>query len=359
MEIAVNQKIKLFIINLAINLIWTIDCVLGFSSKVYAKATLISILLFLITFYIPGTPAHQKLVTISKKYSYLSDYFYENVAHRNKLLSAQVLGAQSAKINYPYLASTIEMPAISAKSAVVIDKASGKTLFELNKNLHLAPASTTKLMTALVSLDLYNLTDYLNVPYLCTLSESQKIGFTVDSKVRVRDLLIGLLVGSGGDSACTLSVVKVSTNEFVDLMNKKAKELGMENTQFTNPVGLDGAHFSTADDLYKLAHYATENEIIKNIVKLKNIDIPILNLDGTNTNISVVSTNKLLWDIKGSIGIKTGKTEAAGEVLIYEYNNDKLDKDIVIIIMGSQDRFLDTQNLLFWTLNSYKWEKDS
>ncbi|HLB51628.1 hypothetical protein A3F07_01865 [candidate division WWE3 bacterium RIFCSPHIGHO2_12_FULL_38_15] len=359
MEMAVNQKIKLFIIKFFINLIWILDYITSFPSKIYSGAAVTAALMILVSFYIPGTPTNIKLTWVSKKYSYISDYFYESVNYQNKHNYPQVLGVKTTKIDYPYLASSIEMPAISAKSAIIIDKNSGKTLFELNKNLHLAPASTTKLMTALVSLDLYNLEDYLIIPYLCTLSDSQKIGFSVDSKVRVRDLLIGLLVGSGGDSACALSTGKVTANEFLNLMNKKAKDLGMDNTQFTNPVGLDGAHFSTAEDLYKLAQYATESEVIKNIVKLKNIDIPVLNSDGINSSISVVSTNKLLWDIKGSVGIKTGKTEAAGEVLIYEYKNDKLDKDLIIIVMGSQDRFLDTQNLLFWTLNSYKWEKDA
>jgi len=358
MEVAINQKIKLFFISAAINLIWILDYITGFQLKVYVRASLIAVFAFLISFYIPNTAANQKLINWSREYAYVPDYYFENINHRSKFPAPQVLGAKTSKTEYPFLANTLEIPAISAKAAIIIDKKSGKTLFELNKNLHLAPASTTKLMTALVSLDLYQLDDYLSVPYLCTLSESQKVGFTLDSKIRVRDLLIGLLVGSGGDSACSLSIGKVSPNEFVDLMNKKAKDLGMENTQFTNPVGLDGAHFSTAEDLYKLAVYATENEFIKNVVRIKSTEVPVLNPDGSSSKILIVNTNKLLWDVKGSVGIKTGKTEAAGEVLIYEYANDKSDKDIVILVMGSQDRFLDTQNMLFWALNSYRWEKD-
>jgi D-alanyl-D-alanine carboxypeptidase (penicillin-binding protein 5/6) len=134
-------------------------------------------------------------------------------------------------------------------------------------------------------------------------------------------------------------------------MNSKAKDLGMDSTQFTNPIGLDGAHFSTAHDLYILTKYVLKNPLFRDIVDRKEYAITTLDKSFTTT---VLNTNRLLWDIPGSVGVKTGRTQEAGEVLIYEYS--KGSRDIVIIVMGSVDRFKDTSTILSWVLNVYKWE---
>ena len=145
-----------------------------------------------------------------------------------------------------------------------MDATTKKALFKLNSDARTAPASTTKLMTALVALDIYAVDDKLAVPYFCTVIDTQKAGLPESAEFTVKDLLYALLVTSAGDAACTLSTGKVSYNEFITLMNKKAQDLGMTNTAFTNSIGLDGvdnSHYSTAEDLYKLATAATKNKV--------------------------------------------------------------------------------------------------
>jgi len=255
------------------------------------------------------------------------------------------------------LVRTLSVPEISSKVALVMDKNTDTPLFDVNSDMTLASASTTKLMTALITLDIYNLNDVLEVPFFCTTGEGSKVGLSSGVSFTVDSLLKALLIQSGADAACVLSNSKVSYLEFVDLMNKKAKEIGMDNTSFTNPVGLDGvngSHYSTAYDLYLLAKRATSNEIISSIVKTKNTTIS--SVDSAYT-VSLGNTNKLLWEIPNTVGVKTGTTAAAGEVLIYEYLEEDKGIDLVIIVMDSSDRFYDTKSLLNWTLSSYTWNK--
>ncbi len=258
-----------------------------------------------------------------------------------------------------------EKPQISARSVLSTDVSTDETLYEKNPKLILAPASTTKLMTAMVALDTYKLNDVLVVPEECVKLESTRVGFPQDSKFKVIDLLYSMLASSAGDAACTFAygATEETVNDksylsnydrFVLKMNEKAKDLKMKNTFFTNAVGLDGyasSHYSTAEDLYVLAKEAVKNENIKEIVKTKNYVIN--SLDG-KFNYSGQNTNKLLWDLDGTVGVKTGTTQAAGEVLIYEYKKDN--KDIIIIVMGSTDRFTDTTKILNWILNNYEWK---
>ena len=267
--------------------------------------------------------------------------------------------SKSAVLGYSTvsLARELPPPSISSQVALVMDKNTDKELFELNSSQEVAPASTTKLMTALVSLDIYNKEDVLEVPSFCTTVDGSKVGLPAKKFFTVEKLLHALLIQSGADAACVLSTGKGSYDDFVKLMNDKAKEIGMNNTSFTNPIGLDGingSHYSTAKDLYVLSKKATSNIEIANIVKLK--DSVVASVDEKIT-LKVNNTNKLLWEIPNTIGVKTGTTVAAGEVLIYEYLEEAQNIDLVIIVMNSSDRFYDTKNLLNWTLGSYSWSK--
>jgi D-alanyl-D-alanine carboxypeptidase (penicillin-binding protein 5/6) len=122
----------------------------------------------------------------------------------------------------------------------------------------------------------------------------------------------------------------------------------MENTQFTNPIGLDGANYSTASDLYKLAKKVLQTEVLADIVKTQTYTLTSTDAKFTHT---VYTTNKLLVEVPESIGIKTGTTVQAGEVLAYAYKKD--DINLLIIVMRSNDRFADTKALLTWTLESF------
>lgn len=160
---------------------------------------------------------------------------------------------------------------------------------------------------------------------------------------------------SSGDAGCVLSIGKVSYADFIGLMNQVAKEADLQNTKFTNPIGLDdadGQNLASAEDLAKLGMVAVKNDFIKETVRLKEFELK--DLDGKYDK-KLASTNKLLTEIPESVGIKTGTTTGAGEVLIYEYRKDKI--DLIIVVMGSSDRFKDVKDSLSWTLNSYEWIK--
>jgi D-alanyl-D-alanine carboxypeptidase (penicillin-binding protein 5/6) len=206
-------------------------------------------------------------------------------------------------------------------------------------------------MTALVALSIYSTDEVISVPEVCTKVDSSKIGLPATEKFKVIDLINAMLIQSAGDAACTLASVKVPYNDFIILMNTKAKNYGMQHTQFTNPIGLDGANYSTARDLYILAKNAVSNPVISKAVRSPSYSFKSRD---EKYNITAYTTNKLLTDVPYSIGIKTGTTAEAGEVFIYEYKNGK--KDLIIIVMGSTDRFTDTKNLLTWLLSSYTWE---
>jgi len=209
-------------------------------------------------------------------------------------------------------------------------------------------------MTALVALDLYKPQDVLAVPEHCTEVEGAKAFFPSGSQFLVNDLIYSMLVGSAGDSACVLASGRVGEDEFINLMNQKAEVVGMNNTYLSNPIGLDninGGHFSTARDLYKLANIGVTNSFIRQVVSTDYFYLK--SIDGSYGR-TLYNTNSLLWQIPGSVGIKTGTTKDAGEVLIYEFKDDK--KDLVIIVMGSTDRFYDVRSLLTWSLLSYSWD---
>ena len=257
---------------------------------------------------------------------------------------------------YPLKSGVQLPPAISAISAGVYDRRSGKTLFSRLPEEKLAPASTTKLVTALVALELYSPEEKVTVPYFCTNIESTKAWLPADEEFTARDLIYTMLVGSAGDAACALATSKVSYSEFVDKMNQKAVVLGMKNTNFVNPIGLDGfkgVHYSTVSDLYLLALASLSNETVQNAVKTKEFTVKSLTSDFTY---KMTNTNRFLWEIAGTTGIKTGTTVGAGEVLIYGWK-DK-DRELVLIVMGSRDRFGDTRNLLNWSLDNYTWKTD-
>lgn len=287
----------------------------------------------------------------SQLFVYLPNVLFDNSIYSHETLN--VLGAKTVTSDKPFLKNNIELSLITAKSYLVVDRKHSKVLAEKDKDLKLASASTTKLMTALVALDIYKPDDVVKISADCAAVESTKAGFPEGSAYKAYDLISAMLIGSVGDAACALAENKIPAEEFIYEMNKKAYTFGMKNTFFTNPIGLDGvdySHFSTATDLYKLANFSVKNTKLAEIVKTQNFSIS--SIDGSFT-IDLENTNKLLKEIPQSVGIKTGTTVEAKEVLVYEYADSI--KDIIIVVMGSDDRFADTKALLSWTQDSYEF----
>lgn len=240
---------------------------------------------------------------------------------------------------------------ISARGIVVLDVDSHVYLFKRNEDMLLSPASTTKLLTALVALDEYNLDDIVTIGAPSV--GGQLMGLVQGEKITVENLLYGALIQSGNDAALALAAhYKGGVDSFVDLMNVKAKELHMEQSHFTNPMGFDGVeHKVTTKDLSLLALAAMQNTTITKMVAIPQITVSDVNHIYFH---KLANVNQLLGKIPGVAGIKTGWTEEAGENLItyVERNTHK----VIVVVLHSKDRFKDTTKLIDWVFENYKWE---
>ncbi|PIS23218.1 hypothetical protein COT49_01165 [candidate division WWE3 bacterium CG08_land_8_20_14_0_20_40_13] len=250
---------------------------------------------------------------------------------------------------------TFEPSGVSAMSALAIDWVSGKTLFEKNPSLPLPPASTTKIVTALVVMENYDLSTLVSISKECLgLKETPNVGFLEGEKVSVENLLYGMLVKSASDASCALANIDSDHIAFIEKMNKKAIDLGLKDTHFTNEIGFDSKednHLSTASDLATLAREAMKNGVFRGIVMTKQVTIPS-QINPKNPYF-VVNTNELLFNLPGTTGVKTGNTEKAKGCLVFSYEN--LGKNILIVVMRSEDRFGDTKKILDWILSSYSF----
>ncbi|MBQ3355801.1 MAG: D-alanyl-D-alanine carboxypeptidase [Oscillospiraceae bacterium] len=208
-----------------------------------------------------------------------------------------------------FLSVCYAAPSDSAKCSILMDADTGRILYAKNSDKKSMIASTTKIMTAIVVLEHCDLNEEYEIPPEATGIEGSSIYLQAGERLTIRDLLYGMMLHSGNDAAVALALAcSDSVPEFVDLMNLKAQQLGLHQTHFENPNGLDGdAHYSTAADLARMTRYALQNEAFAEIVATKSIQI------GTR---SLTNHNKLLWSCDGAIGVKTGYTKAAGRILV-------------------------------------------
>jgi len=218
----------------------------------------------------------------------------------------------------------------SAGCAIVMDAHSGEIIFEKNADDKRLIASTTKIMTAVVVIESCNLDDVVTVPDEAVGTEGSSAYLTHNEKLSIRELLYCLMLPSGNDAAAALAIITSgSIDEFAVHMNEKAAALGMENTHFENPHGLDGDnHMSTARDMAILTRYAMNNEEFSKIVSTKSISI------GTRT---LTNHNKLLWSVEGINGVKTGYTKAAGRILITSAVREGL--SLICVTIGDKDDY--------------------
>lgn len=251
------------------------------------------------------------------------------------------------------------LPVFLGRAALVIDATSSAVLFEKNSQEKLPPASLTKLMTALIILENKPLDQVVTISDSCTKVNGLKAGFLPGQKFTIDQVLKALLLPSAADAACALAE-SVETGEsspsarFVEKMNQRAQALGLAQTNFTNQAGLDGPngdHYSTAADLLVLVDWDLKHEKFKEIVG--QTAAKIISLDGTQV-LNLKNTNELLGRDFSFKGIKTGYTEKALGCLVFLYEKDG--HQILGVILGSPDRFLDAQNLVKWVFETYKWE---
>lgn len=244
-------------------------------------------------------------------------------------------------------------PIIDASSAIVEDLKTGDSLFEKKAHGRLQMASITKLMTLSIALEENKLEDVVTVSRNAVAIGGSMMGLRNKEQISLQNLVYGALIGSANDAAVALAEHNAETvTKFVEKMNNKAKLLGLVNTHFENPVGLDNSNnYSSAYDLAKLARYVYQNPIIKEAATIKELEVK--SVDGKYTH-KLESTNELLGSYLRIKGLKTGKTQGAGECLIAIAENDK-GNEIITVILNSRDRFKETKILVDWIFRAYNW----
>ena len=261
-------------------------------------------------------------------------------------------------------------PIINAKGSVAIDMKTGTVLYEKNSNTRMPMASITKLMTALIILEEQELSEVVTVSPNANNTGGSTMNLYNNEQITVENLLRGLLINSANDGAVALAEHNVkdknkdainpsiqyapgTTSDFVDKMNKRAIELGLVNTHFANPTGLDHPNnYSSPYDLAKLGNYLYNNKLVKEIAQIKETDVYSISGDYTH---HLTSTNELLGGYLHIKGLKTGSTEAAGNCLVSIAENDS-GNEILTVVLSSPARFEETKILIDWVFRSYNWQ---
>lgn len=249
-----------------------------------------------------------------------------------------------ASEEYPVVTAR-SAPEISAKGAVVIDNDSKVPVFSKNPDLRFLPASTTKIMTALVGLEYYKTDDLLTI-YEKNVGGSIS-DFELGETFSFEEMLHAMLLPSNNDATASIAQNYPGGKEaFLARMNEKARQLSLKNTYYVDPVGLGVENYTTPKDLAILTSHALENPTIARIVSLKKKEIT----SEQGNTYSIHNLNELL-DLPGINGVKTGYTQEAGEVLVTSKELVGKNKKLIIVVMKSEDRFLDTQLLLNYLQN--------
>ena len=251
---------------------------------------------------------------------------------------------ESEKQEIEAAASSDTKPTINSRRYAVYDRLSGRCIYGKDENKQTAMASTTKIMTSIVVVENCNLEDVVTVTAKAAGTGGSRLGLHTDDEIKVLDLLYGLMLKSGNDAAVALAIhTSGSVEEFAKLMNQKAEELGLKDTNFVTPHGLDNSeHYTTAYELAKITDYALKNETIAKIVKTKTATIYI-----NGNSMQINNTNELLGNIEGVYGVKTGFTNNAGRCLVTSVKRG--DMDVIIVVLGAdtrKDRAKDTMKLI-------------
>lgn len=231
----------------------------------------------------------------------------------------------------------VKAGAISAECAILIDAQTGRVLYEKQAEEKSLIASATKIMTALVICEQTNVLDRVKIPKEAVGIEGSSMYLKEGEVLTVQELLYGLMLQSGNDAAVALAIYCGGTVEgFTELMNDKAHRLGMTQSHFANPNGLDSpGNYSTARDMAILTAYAMQNPIFAQTVSTKTITIGERCLR---------NHNKLLWQLEGANGVKTGYTKAAGRILISSVT--RMGRQLIAVTFNAPDDWQDHKTLI-------------
>lgn len=254
----------------------------------------------------------------------------------------------------PALALAADPPENSAAAAVLMEVETGRVLYEKNPHKKMPMASTTKIMTAILALENSHLSDVVTVSPSASGIEGSSLYLAAGEQLTMEQLLYGLMLRSGNDAATAIAEhLADSVDEFAEMMNRKAREIGAMNTNFMNPHGLHHEqHYTTAYDLALISAYAMKNTTFREIVSTKYHKIP---WEGQPWDRVLMNKNALLWNYEGANGIKTGYTRASGRCLASAALRN--DMQLVAVVLNCQPWFDDSTAILNYGFVNYEMKK--
>ncbi|SEP37466.1 D-alanyl-D-alanine carboxypeptidase family protein [Propionispora vibrioides] len=250
-------------------------------------------------------------------------------------------------------AAAAAVPDIKANAAILMDAKTGQVLYNKNMNKRGAPASTTKILTAILAIESGRLDEMTKVSVKASSTPGSSMHLYPGQLISLRELVTGLLLRSGNDAAVAIAEYLAGSSEaFVDLMNQKAAALGALHSHFCNPNGLSAAgHYSTAFDLAWMSRYALNNPIFADIVNTKETTIEWLDKRGQGHDVNLRNTNKLLWMLDDADGVKTGTTGEAGPCLVSSATRGN--QKLIAVVLHDHNRWYDSMQLLKYGFNAF------
>ena len=240
-------------------------------------------------------------------------------------------------------------PTLNSRAAIILDRETETVLYEKNAYSKRAMASTTKIMTAILTIESGKLNDIVEVSKKAASIGGSVLGLKTGDKISLNDLLYGLMLRSGNDAAVQIAeYLGGSVEGFADMMNQKAKELNLINTHFVTPHGLDNPeHYTTAYELAKLTDYAMNNKTFAKIVNTKQCSISI---NGNQKSLN--NTNELLGVLNGVNGVKTGFTNNAGRCLVTSITRDNW--SVICVVLSADTKKFRTKDSISLIEYTYK-----
>ncbi|MBI6873019.1 D-alanyl-D-alanine carboxypeptidase family protein [Clostridium aciditolerans] len=241
---------------------------------------------------------------------------------------------------------------MSARCAIALDSKSKVVLYEKNAYELVPMASTTKIMTALVALKYGDLDRKIEVSSKASSMRGSVVGLRKGEQISTKELIYGLMLRSGNDAAVAIAEgISGSVEEFAKLMNEYAVEIGVVNTHFETPHGLDkDEHYSTAYDLAVVTAKAKENKLFNEIVSSKDVDGKTLGFTRSYHNI-----NKILWQMPEATGVKTGYTGKAGKCLVSSANIQG--NDVIVVVLNCTERWKESIKIFDYVNKNYEFKK--
>lgn len=295
------------------------------------------------------------ILVLANTYFFVTIYRQPAEATRSALDNNQAFIFPPNPISYfPVLDTSMKDLSLDAKSAILYDVKSDRNLFEKNIKEKLPIASLTKVMNAVVVWEKFSPNAVITIQSSAVKVDGQRQDVYVGETLSVHDLMQMMFIESSNDAAYALRDYAASKSiDLMGEMNSKASALGMHDTHFVDPAGLDDAGYSTASDLVKGVAYALRYDAIWSLSR--EATATVISTDGKITH-EIKSTDQLLGVLSDIVGGKTGYTDSALGCMILIVDAPSQSDRIVAIILGSHDRFGDMKNLISWAKQAYRWQ---